>query len=61
MISDRSFLDGTRVLYRWSVERECRFYVNIYDATAAAEKAIYKERLDVVERHFYKRLARGGF
>jgi cell shape-determining protein MreC len=54
------FLASTRALFELSEERECRFYVRVFDRTSATEKAIYKQRLDTVEGHFYKRVVRDG-
>lgn len=53
-ISETEFLDGVLPLYGWSVENECRFFVNVYDETGQS-KDIFKQRLSVLERRFYKR------
>jgi hypothetical protein len=33
--------------------------VRVFDATKPSEKAVYKERLQIVEKHFYKLLSAG--
>jgi cell division septum initiation protein DivIVA len=48
------FLSQTNALYRWSVARECRFFVLAYDLTDPNEKAIYKRHMRTLEQHFYK-------
>lgn len=50
----QSFLQWTEPLHPYSVERECRFYIRVFDATSPAEKELFKELLFGVERHFYK-------
>jgi hypothetical protein len=56
--SEQAFLVATQALFDWSVKNECRFYVVIYDATGNDQKALYKDLLQAVEGHFYKRLSR---
>lgn len=58
-ISEARFLELTKPLFDWSVRNECRFYVDVYDATADHEKGLYKSRLRAVEGHFYKRHLEG--
>lgn len=53
-LSMASFLEWTEDLYAYSLERECRFYVRVYDSTSAEEKELFKQLLFGVERHFYK-------
>ena len=53
-MDSREFLTSTRPLFEWSKEKECRFFVRVYDLTKLDEKAIYKNRLRDVESHFYK-------
>lgn len=60
-VSDPQLLQQTRALFKWSVERTCRFYVRVYDETKPYEKEIFKRRLEIVERHFYKLLSRNKF
>lgn len=55
VLSELSFLEATRPLFDWSVRNECRFYVDVFDATASHEKSLYKSRMRAVEGHFYKR------
>ncbi len=45
----------TRPMFDDSVKQECRYYVVIYDGTAADEKSRYKALMQTVEGHFYKR------
>lgn len=54
--SQGEFHTLTKAVYDWSVARECRFYVTIFDGTQAHEKERYKSLLTTVEGHFYKRL-----
>lgn len=49
------FLRVTRPMFADSVSQDCRYYVVIYDGTAAEEKDLYKAQLQTVEGHFYKR------
>lgn len=53
-LKPEKFIEHTGSLYRWSVNHGCRFFVLAHDQTAAAEKAIYKSYMRVLERHFYK-------
>lgn len=53
-MSMQSFLEWTQELHLHSVERKCRFYVRVFDATSPAEKDLFKQLLFGVERHFYK-------
>lgn len=48
------FRTRTRPLFQWSEKEECRFFVRVFDLTAAHEKARYKIVLRTVEEHFYK-------
>ena len=57
VVSQSTFNEMTQPLYDWSDQNQCRFFVRVYDATAPFEKALYKEELNTVERHFYKFLA----
>lgn len=59
-LSETEFLDGVLDLYGWSVEHECRFFVNVYDETGQS-KDIFKQRLSVLERRFYKRELTGRY
>lgn len=52
------FLSHTRGLFDWSVDNECRFYVEVYDATAPHEKEKFIDLMLTVEGHFYKRQMR---
>lgn len=58
--SQPEFQALTRPLFEWSVARECRFYVTVFDATKGHEKERYKSLLTTVEGHFYKRLSNSG-
>lgn len=55
--SQLEFQALTKGVYDWSVDRECRFYVSIFDGTKDHEKERYKSLLTTVEGHFYKRLS----
>ena len=54
-LTREEFLDQTLPMFQWSVERACRFVVDVRDETEASEKMVYKARLRTVEQHFYKR------
>lgn len=54
VLSGSAFLDQTRALFDVSEERECRFFVRVFDRTGAAEKDAYKKHMSIVEQHFYK-------
>lgn len=54
ILSSSEFTRATRVLFRWSEKKNCRFYVKIYDGTGPSEKLKYKQHLRTVEGHFYK-------
>jgi hypothetical protein len=56
VLSPATFLDRTAALYQRSKRENCRFFVNVYDATEHFEKPLYKDLLRTVEGHFYKRL-----
>ena len=53
-LSEAEFLEEVQQLYGWSGEQECRFFVNVYDETGRS-KDVFKQRLNVLERRFYKR------
>lgn len=50
------FREEAAPLFHWSQQKECRFYVTIYDRTGASEKALFKQLLLTVEGYFYKNL-----
>jgi hypothetical protein len=52
-IAPTTFIDQTRDIFEWSKTKNCRFFVWIDDATGAAEKKLYKQRLRAVGQHFY--------
>lgn len=58
--SKADFMLLTRALFDWSVERECRFYVTVYDETGSDAKEQYKALMQTVEAHFYKRQSLGA-
>ena len=39
--SDLSFLDQTKLLFGWSEEHQCRFFVRIFDRTGRIEKEFF--------------------
>jgi len=55
-LTEEAFLERTQPWYTYSQRRDCRFFVDIYDATGPQEKLRYKALLKAVEGHFYKRL-----
>lgn len=55
VLSENVFIEATRPIFDWSVKNECRFYVDVFDATESHEKSLYKSRMRTVEGHFYKR------
>jgi hypothetical protein len=59
-LTEGEFLRRTAPLFDYSRTANCRFFVVIYDATAAHEKPLYKDLLRTVEGHFYKRNADGA-
>jgi len=50
------FRSETRALFEWSKQKECRFFVLVYDKTGTSEKVKFKQLLRTVEEHFYKKL-----
>jgi len=52
-LTPAEFLVATRPLFLESERQQCRFFVQIFDRTAADEKAIYKRQLRTVGQHFY--------
>jgi len=58
-LSPAEFRRLTQPLYNHSLAANCRFFVVIYDATGPTEKELYKQLLQTVEGHFYKRLDHG--
>ncbi len=54
VLTPGQFLDQTRPVYSWSVERECRFFVRAFDETGPTQKELYKVRMRTLEGHFYK-------
>ena len=57
VVSQTTFISMTQLLFDWSVQSQCRFFVRVFDATAPFEKTLYKDELQTVEDHFYKFLA----
>lgn len=58
VLAPNTFRAQTRPLFDWGEARGCRFFVIVVDGTGATEKALYKQRLWVMEEHFYKYEAR---
>jgi hypothetical protein len=58
-MAEATFRSVALPYFRHGVANNCRFYVVIYDATGAQEKARYKNLLKTVEGYFYKRLDDG--
>lgn len=59
ILSEGTFLERTRALFKYSQTKDCRFFVVVYDATGTHEKETYKNLLKAVEGHFYKKLDYG--
>ena len=59
-IDQQTFLHDSEGLYDWGKSHQCGFFVRVFDATKPSEKAVYKERLQIVEAHFYKLLSAGS-
>ena len=53
-LTPREFVRQTLPVFRWSVDRKCRFFVRAFDRTGPAEKELYKVRMRTLEGHFYK-------
>ena len=62
LLRPEQFLRQTRGLHDWSKERdpECRFFVRVFDRTAASQKQLYKDQLETVEQPFYKLLMKNS-
>lgn len=56
-LSMNEYRAQTRPLFNWGEEHECRFFVIAVDSTGVAQKEIFKQRLRVMEEHFYKYLS----
>ncbi len=56
-VTPNDYRRQTRPLFDWGEARGCRFFVVAIDGTGAAEKQVFKQRLRVMEEHFYKFLA----
>jgi len=52
-LGQQDFRAQTRALFDWSEGEGCRFFVRVFDLTAAHEKDIYKRQLRTVGEHFY--------
>jgi hypothetical protein len=52
-LKPEAFRNQTRALFDWSEREKCRFFVRVFDLTAAFEKDIYKRQLRTVGEHFY--------
>ena len=52
-LGQQDFRAQTRALFEWSEREGCRFFVRVYDLTAAHEKDAYKRQLRTVGEHFY--------
>ena len=53
------FQDQTQEIFDWSVREECRFFVRAFYLTPD-QKELYKERMRILESHFYKKLNPSG-
>ena len=54
-LAPRRLVGATEPIYAQSVADSCRHFVRVVDELGN-DKALYKRRLDRIERHFYKRL-----
>ncbi len=56
LLTTEDFRRQTGPVHDWSRQHdpECRFFVRVFDRTGKSEKQLYKDRLNVVEQHFYK-------
>lgn len=54
------FLALSRPLFEWSRNKDCRFFVDVYDKGKDWEKEIYKRMLRTVQTHFYTDEIRTG-
>lgn len=52
-ISQGDFVSRTRPLFDYSVKKDCRFFVRLYDETSATAKLLYQQRRRSVEGHFF--------
>lgn len=59
-LSEDEFLNQTKALYDYSVDQKCRFFVRAFDDTGPTAKLLYKQRMQVLERHFYKNATPSG-
>lgn len=59
-MSEATLIGRTTALFEQSQRNNCRFFVVVFDGTAADEKQLYKSQLKAVEGHFYKRLDSGA-
>jgi hypothetical protein len=57
-ISQSVFLLDTLPIFQWSIEKECRYYVRIKDATSPLNKYAYKQHRQAIEDRFYIYIAR---
>ena len=53
-LSAQQFRTMTKPLFDISEERDCRFFVQVYDMTGRQDKLRYKQLMGAVESHFYK-------
>ncbi len=56
-LTSEQFLGATNQIYEQGRTQKCGFFVRVFDGTRPNQKAVYKQRLQTVEAHFYKLLA----
>lgn len=55
-LSNAEFRQQTQPIFDWGEAHDCRFFVIAVDRTGPAQKELFKQRLRVMEDHFYKYL-----
>jgi hypothetical protein len=55
LISQNEFISSTRALFDYSnrKDKDCRFFVRLYDETSVNAKLLYQQRRRAVEGHFF--------
>jgi hypothetical protein len=53
LLTQADFLAKTRPLFDYSVQKDCRFFVRLYDETSVTAKLIYQQRRRSVEGYFF--------
>lgn len=53
LMSHSEFVAAARPLFEYSVKKDCRFFVRIFDQTGPTAKVVYQQRRRAVEGYFY--------